>query len=165
MTLGRVCNFRVGVHYEWWDNHSSWLTQGSWCPDICRTVCFSSNVLDMDKTLGLLRRPFSSCHSPGRKKTLLVKSQLLYCSQIWRQHLIKDIKELEKVQRRATKWILNDYSSDYKARLESQDMLPLMYVLEPTVLTPTCFISLTRSLFVVLWYYYYCITFNLLLLA
>lgn len=83
------------------------------------------------KTLGLLRRTFSSCHSPGKKKTLyisLVKSQLLYCSQIWRPRL--DIKVLEKVQRRATKWILNNYSMDYKDRLVNLDMLPLMYVLE-----------------------------------
>ena len=40
-------------------------------------------------------------------------------------HLIEDIKTLEKVQHRATKWILQDYSSDYKVRL-TPNMLPLM---------------------------------------
>ena len=60
----------------------------------------------------------------------LVRSQLTYCSQIWRPQLIKDILSLEKIQRRATKYILNDYSSDYKARLTKLGILPLMYFLE-----------------------------------
>ena len=56
----------------------------------------------------------------------LIRSQLTYCSPVWRPHLIEDIKTLEKVQRRATKWILQDYSSDYKVRLTTLNMLPLM---------------------------------------
>ena len=46
----------------------------------------------------------------------------LYCSQIWRPYLRKDIK---LVQRRATKFILNDYSLDYKSRLLKLNLLPL----------------------------------------
>ena len=60
----------------------------------------------------------------------MVRSHLTYCSQVWRSHLIKDIEILEKVQRRATKWILNNYTSDYKSRLISLHMLPLMMTLE-----------------------------------
>ena len=63
-----------------------------------------------------IKRTFSSYHSPGKKKILyisLVKSQILYCSQIWRPRLIKNIKILEQVQRRATKWILKDCEMDY----------------------------------------------------
>jgi len=44
--------------------------------------------------------------------TALVKSQFFYCSVIWKPHLIKHIQQLEQVQRRATKFILNDYCSD-----------------------------------------------------
>ena len=51
----------------------------------------------------------------------------MYCSQVWRPQMIKDIIALEKVQRRATKYILNDYSSDYKTRLRKLGILPLMY--------------------------------------
>ena len=42
----------------------------------------------------------------------------------------KDIVCLEKVQRRATKYILSDFSTDYKSRLRSLHLLPLMYWLE-----------------------------------
>ena len=40
------------------------------------------------------------------------------------------IKTLELIQRRATKYILNDFSSSYKTRLTSLHMLPLMYMFE-----------------------------------
>ncbi len=64
------------------------------------------------KVLGLLRRSFSLSHSTITKRNCkmyiaLVRSQLTYCSQIfWRPALIKDIKKIEQVQRRATKFIL-----------------------------------------------------------
>jgi len=72
------------------------------------------------KTLNLIRRSFSTGHSPQTKKILylsLVRSQLTYCSQIWRPHLLKDIVTLEKIQHRATKYILNDFTSDYRSHL------------------------------------------------
>ena len=37
---------------------------------------------------------------------------------------------VEKVQKRATKFILNDYTSNYKHRLISLHLLPLMYFYE-----------------------------------
>jgi hypothetical protein len=83
--------------------------------------------------LGLIRRTFSSSASTHSKKLLylsLIRSRLIYCSQVWKPHLIKDIKLLELVQRRATKFILNDYTSSYKTRLISLQLLPLMYMYE-----------------------------------
>ena len=62
------------------------------------------------RILGLLRRTFSATNSTTTRKSLyisLVRSQLLYASQIWRPVLIKDIKRLEQIQHRATKFILN----------------------------------------------------------
>ena len=44
--------------------------------------------------------------------------------------MIKDTTILEKVQRRATKFILADYVSDYKTRLLRLGILPLMYMLD-----------------------------------
>ena len=85
------------------------------------------------KTLGLIRRCFSSTLCTSAKKNLylsLVRSQLSYGSQIWRPHLIKDILKLEQIQRRATKYILNDSHSSYKCRLQSLKILPLMMQFE-----------------------------------
>ena len=69
---------------------------------------------------GLIRRTLSSCHSTTTMTRLyvsLVRSQLFYCTQVWRPHLMKDILNIERVQRRGTKYILNDYTSSYKTRL------------------------------------------------
>ena len=85
------------------------------------------------KSLGLLHRLFKNSHCPEARKCLyisIIRPNLLYCSPLWRPHLIKDINLLERVQRRTTKFILSDYSSDYKTRLIQLGMLPLMYILE-----------------------------------
>ena len=84
------------------------------------------------KQLGLIRRIFTTnCVSAKKQLYIsLVRSQLLYCSQVWRPCLIQDIILLERVQRRATKYILNDYTSSYRARLLKLEMLPLMYIFE-----------------------------------
>ena len=42
----------------------------------------------------------------------------------------KDIKLLERVQRRANKYILNDFTSDYRDRQVSFQLLPLMMIYE-----------------------------------
>ena len=60
----------------------------------------------------------------------LVRSQLMYCTPIWHSYLQKDIQNIERIQRRATKFILNDYDSNYKTRLVTLKLLPLMYLLE-----------------------------------
>ena len=59
-----------------------------------------------------------------------VRSQISYCSQLWRPQLIKDINILERIQLRATKYILNDYASSYTLRLSKLHLLPLMYYYE-----------------------------------
>ena len=74
-----------------------------------------------------------NCYSTDAKKQLyimLVRSHLLYCSQLWNPCLIKDIINMERIQRRSTKYILNDYTSDYKTRLLKLKLLPLMYLLD-----------------------------------
>ena len=76
---------------------------------------------------------FKTCYSIKARKllyTTLVRSQLTYCSQLWNPYMIKDTLTLEKVQRQATKFIPNDYESDYKTRLLKLDLLPLTYILD-----------------------------------
>ena len=60
----------------------------------------------------------------------LVRSTLLYCSSLWRPYHHHHIEALEKVQRRATKYIPSDYTSNYKSRLIQLGILPLMYLFE-----------------------------------
>ena len=81
------------------------------------------------KILGLLRRVFYTISCVQSKRTLylsLVKPHLLYCSSLWRPHLLSDIRCLETVQRRATKFIIGSNSLDYKERLLNLNILPLM---------------------------------------
>ena len=80
----------------------------------------------------ILRRTFTTPSQTARKRLYftLVRSHLVYCSPLWRPHLIKDIENFERVQRRATKFILNNYHLDYKSRLLQCQILPLMYFLE-----------------------------------
>ena len=60
----------------------------------------------------------------------LVRSQLMYCTPIWCPYLQKDIQNIERIQHRATKFILKDYDSNYKIRLLTLKLLPLMYPFE-----------------------------------
>ena len=83
------------------------------------------------KSLGLLRHIFKDTYCPEARKNLYIsitRSTLLYCSYLWKPYLISDIVLIEKVQRRATKYILCDYNSDYKLRLIKLKLLPLSYV-------------------------------------
>ena len=62
-------------------------------------------------TLGFLRRNLKVC--PKQLKELsymtLVRSKLEYCAAIWDPHYNKDITKLEQVQRRAARYVTNDY--------------------------------------------------------
>ena len=81
------------------------------------------------KMLGLLRRVFSSYIPASAKLSLytsLVRSQLLYCSPVWHPYLLRDIRYLELVQRRATRFITNYSDMDYRNRLMELNLLPLM---------------------------------------
>ena len=62
----------------------------------------------------------------------LVHSEITYCSQLWRPQVIKYIKALKRIQRRATKYISSVSILDYQSRLISPYFLPLMYFYEPS---------------------------------
>lgn len=55
---------------------------------------------------------------------------MTYCFSVWRPRLRKDINKFEKVQRLGTKYILNDYTRNYRDRLIALDMLPLSMMFE-----------------------------------
>ena len=83
------------------------------------------------KSFGLLRRIFKESYCLETRKNLyvsMIRSTLMYCSCLWKPYLLSDIELLERVQRRATKYIFNDYTSNYKERLLRLKLLPLMYI-------------------------------------
>ena len=83
----------------------------------CRTICPGLNIL-LGPTIYLVLFAVLLVEVIIQtSKNPLIRSQLTYCSQVWRPHLLKHIMSLERVQCRATKFILNDFSSDYKSRL------------------------------------------------
>ena len=91
-------------------------------------VCKKSYI-----SLYLIKRTIPANSLTNLKKQLylsLVRSNLSYCSQLWRPMYIKDIQSIERVQKRATKYILNDFTSCYKSRLLKLKLLPLMHWLE-----------------------------------
>ena len=103
----------LGVHFS---NDLSW------------TYHYSTIISKVYNTLHFLRRTMSPHHSSATKLSLyisLVRSNLAYCSQVWRPHLLKDIRLIKRVQCRSTKFILNDYASDYKSGLMNTNLLPL----------------------------------------
>ena len=100
----------------------------------------SSVVAKANKTLGFLRRHFGgTLTGPAHRRSMylsLVRSRLSYASEIWAPQSCKtDLKLLESVQRRATRFILNcskdhHVRPNYKSRLTSLNLLPISYCLE-----------------------------------
>ena len=88
-----------------------------------------------NRMLGSLKRNCTKDLPPRAVKSLfiaLVRSHLGYCSQVWApQSVIRNIKLIESVQRRATKFICKT-STDltYRDRLIFLHLLPLNYWLE-----------------------------------
>ena len=100
----------------------------------------SSVVAKANKTLGFLQRHFGgTLTGPAHRRSMylsLVRSHLSYASEIWAPQSCKtDLKLLESVQRRATRFILNCSKDhrvrpNYKSRLISLNLLPISYWLE-----------------------------------
>ena len=64
-------------------------------------------------SLNLIRCTISMNNTISTKQLLyytLVRSHLTFCSQLWRPYLIQDIVRLERIQCKATKYILNWFS-------------------------------------------------------
>ena len=71
----------------------------------------SDIVTKASRTLNFIKPNLSKCSSQIKESAYqtMVKPQLEYASDVWNPHYVGDIKELEKVQRRAARWVLNDY--------------------------------------------------------
>ena len=98
----------------------------SWKPHI-HAITAKAN-----KLLGLLKRTCPLTTDVTVRRTLylsLVKSQLCYATQVWLPAQVTLKAQVERVQRRATCWILQTRVGEvsYKDRLIKLDLLPLSY--------------------------------------
>jgi hypothetical protein len=88
-----------------------------------------------NKMLGLLKRTCPLLTETKIRRSLylsLVKIQLCYGTEIWSPSNLSLKIKIERIQRRATRWILRSRIGElsYKERLQTLDMLPLCYVRE-----------------------------------
>ena len=86
---------------------------GFWWSIVRWKVSLNNICKKANSTLGFLRRNLKNCPHECQKLayTTLVHSILEYGSSVWDPHLQKDIDSLEKIQRQAARFILNDYKS------------------------------------------------------
>ena len=90
-------------------------------------------VSKANKQLGVLKRTYYSPTDINIRRTLflsLVKSKLSCASQIWSPTHNSQLSErIERVQRRATKWVLRtrSFEMSYKQRLLKLELLPLSH--------------------------------------
>jgi hypothetical protein len=83
--------------------------------------------------LGFVKRTASGIHDKRVQKILyltIVWSQLAYSSQVWAPQTVNNILTIERLQRRASKFILSlpyKTSIPYKKRLATIGILPLCY--------------------------------------
>ena len=96
-----------------------------WSPHIINIVARSNRML------GFLRRNcfhLTDVDAPRLLYLSLVRSHLSFGSEIWApQGPSADLLRLEEIQRRATKFILQDYESSYVDRLKKLDFIPISY--------------------------------------
>ena len=96
-----------------------------WTPHI------SNIVSKANQMLGFLRRNCTNLTDIKCRRLLyltLVRAHICYGSEIWApQSTSKDLLRIESVQRRATKYVLQDYHSSYTDRLKLLNLLPISY--------------------------------------
>ena len=91
-------------------------------------VCAKAN-----RILGFVKRSSIKMHDPRTRTALyktLVRSRFAYSSQVWSPQSVSLILEVEKIQRRATRFILSlpfRSETSYQDRLLKTGLLPLSY--------------------------------------
>ena len=112
---------------------------------VIKNLQWNSQVLAAKRTLGFLRRLTFDTHDQRAGKLLnlsLVRSNLAYCSQVWAPQAANLIHDIERIQRRAAKFILSlPHRSEvsYKQRLLKIGLLPLCYWHESSFSHPNVF--------------------------
>ena len=86
-------------------------------------------VNQANSTLGLIKRTIKSRRKDivMRLYKALVRPKLDYCAQIYHPYLKKDIKNIERVQKRATKIVKECRNMSYEKRLKHLSILSLQH--------------------------------------
>jgi hypothetical protein len=87
-------------------------------------------VSTANKVSGLIKRTLGYNATSEVKKQLylsMVRSNVEYCSQIWSGTSRFNVVKIERIQRSATRYIMNYPNIDYGQRLQSLNILPLCY--------------------------------------
>ena len=74
----------------------------------------NNKVMKTNRSLGFLRRNLSSCPEGVKEAAYkaLVRPHVEYASSVWDPHLKKHVKEKERVQRRAARFVNNCYTRE-----------------------------------------------------
>ena len=82
----------------------------------CEKVACKAN-----KTLGLIRRTLKACNCQVKERAYqaLVRPKLEYASSAWNPYTDRDVDQIEKVQRRAARFVCNNY----RRTTSSQDLV------------------------------------------
>jgi hypothetical protein len=116
VALNRVTNFTdLGIIVN---NKLTWEEHVQYC------------IKRANQRLGLIKRFTGYTCNIDLKLLLytsLVRPLVEFSSQVWMCKTVKLTKNLESIQRRASKYILNDFESNYTNRLIKLNILPLVY--------------------------------------
>jgi len=76
------------------------------------TTHINSNISKASKMLNFVKRNLSSCLKSTKEKAYLslVRPTLEYASSVWDPYQSVHITNIEKIQKRAARWVLHDYS-------------------------------------------------------
>ena len=127
LTNEPACSHAANENWAWWIaiissclifKSASWRSLCSMFDTIFVLPHIYDNFQSLQNTLSAsLNILFINVTTKKRVYISLVRSQLLYRSQIWRPQQLKDMKPIESQQCHATKYILSDYTLDYRSRL------------------------------------------------
>ena len=99
-------------------------TKLSWCENV-KTVSSKAHYM-----VGIIKRYVGFNNPIDVKRQIYLahnRSIIEYCSPMGSPTLVKDIIKLERVQRQASKFILNDYVSPYHERCTALSILPFCF--------------------------------------